>query len=122
MRRAKQMGIDAFSLNLGTEDYPEQQLELAYQSAADNSMKVFISVDFAWFSTDDASRVGQLIAKFASRPAQLRVGNRVFATSYLGDGLDCQAMKAAAGIDIFWAPNFHPAMTKDHDGVDTAAI
>jgi len=85
-------------------------------------MKVFISVDFAWFSTDDASRVGQLIAMFASRPAQLRVGNRVFATSYMGDGLDCQAMKAAAGIDIFWAPNFHPAMTKDHDGVDTAAI
>ena len=36
MRRAKQMGIDAFSLNLGTENYGEPQLELAYQSAADN--------------------------------------------------------------------------------------
>ena len=46
MKRAKAAGIDAFALNIGTDPYTDQQLGFAYQSAANNGMKVFISFDF----------------------------------------------------------------------------
>lgn len=40
MQRAKGLGIDAFALNIGTDSYTDQQLGYAYQSAANNGMKV----------------------------------------------------------------------------------
>ncbi|KAJ9478486.1 hypothetical protein VN97_g13194, partial [Penicillium thymicola] len=42
MKRAKYVGIDAFALNIGTDSYTDTQLGFAYQSAANNGMKVFI--------------------------------------------------------------------------------
>jgi hypothetical protein len=46
MKRARDAGIDAFALNIGVDPYSETQLEYAYESAASNGMKVFISFDF----------------------------------------------------------------------------
>lgn len=40
MQRAKSLGIDAFALNIGVDPYTDQQLGYAYQSAANNGMKV----------------------------------------------------------------------------------
>lgn len=40
MQRAKGLGIDAFALNIGVDPYTDQQLGFAYQSAANNGMKV----------------------------------------------------------------------------------
>jgi hypothetical protein len=51
MRRAKAAGIDAFALNIGVDDYGPTQLQYAYESAANNDMKVFISFDFNWFKS-----------------------------------------------------------------------
>lgn len=48
MRRAKAAGIDAFALNIGVDPYTDAQLRLAYESASNNDMKVFISFDFNW--------------------------------------------------------------------------
>jgi hypothetical protein len=42
MKRAKSLGIDAFALNIGVDPYTDRQLDLAYQSAANNDMKVLI--------------------------------------------------------------------------------
>ena len=50
MQRAKSLGIDAFALNIGVDSYTDQQLGYAYESAANNDMKVFISFDFNWYS------------------------------------------------------------------------
>jgi len=105
MQRAKALGIDAFALNIGVDSYTDQQLGYAYQSAANNGMKVFISFDFNWWSPSSASAIGSKIAQYASLPGQLKWQNKVFASSFLGDGLDVAAMKSAAGIDIFWSPN-----------------
>jgi len=58
MKLAKAAGIDAFALNIGTDDYAEEQLNYAYESASNNDMKVFISFDFNWFSTGDAAQWG----------------------------------------------------------------
>lgn len=108
MKRAKDAGIDAFALNIGTDSYSGTQLDFAYQSAANNGMKVFISFDFNWWQTSQSSAVGAKIAQYANLPAQLKVDGRVFVSSFAGDGVDIGAIRSAAGSDIYFAPNFHP--------------
>ncbi|KAJ5532968.1 alpha-1-3-glucanase/mutanase [Penicillium frequentans] len=118
MQRAKSLGIDAFALNIGVDSYTDQQLELAYESAATNGMKVFLSFDFNWWNTGQASAVGQKISQYSNKPAQLMVDNKVFVSSFAGDGLDVAALRAAAGRQIFFAPNFHPSQGTDISLVD----
>ncbi|EXU97735.1 alpha-1,3-glucanase (glycoside hydrolase family 71) domain protein [Metarhizium robertsii] len=119
MRRAKDAGIDAFALNIGVDGYTDQQLGYAYDSAARNGMKVFISFDFNWWSPGDAGGVGRKIAQYASKPAQLVVDGRVFASSFAGDGLDVDAMRSAAGSNVYFVPNFHPGQSSP-DKIDGA--
>ena len=108
MKRAKALGIDAFALNIGVDPYTDTQLNFAYESAARNDMKVFISFDFNWYNTGQASAVGQKIRQYGSLAAQLKVDGKVFASSFAGDGLDINQMQSAAGTDVYFAPNFHP--------------
>ena len=118
MQRAKSYGIDAFALNIGVDPYTDQQLGFAYESAANNDMKVFISFDFNWWSTSQASAIGQKIAQYASLPAQLMVDGKVFVSSFAGDGVDIATMRSAAGVGLFFAPNFHPSYGTDLSNVD----
>lgn len=118
MQRAKSYGIDAFALNIGVDPYTDQQLGFAYDSAANNDMKVFISFDFNWWSTSQATAIGQKIAQYASKPAQLKVDDKVFVSSFAGDGVDIAAMRSAAGTGLFFAPNFHPSYGTDLSNVD----
>lgn len=121
MKLAKDLGIDAFALNIGTDDFTNTQLGYAYESAANNDMKVFISFDFNWFSpTDDAAKVGQMIANYSTQSSQLMVDGNVFASSFSGDGLNVADVKTAAGIDVFFAPNFSPGKTASADSIDGA--
>ena len=109
MSRAKALGIDAFALNIGIDDYTDEQLGYAYDSAANNGMKVFISFDFNWFSTSQTSDIGAKIAQYGGKDAQLKVGDngdQVFVSSFSGDGLDVDALRSSAGVPIFFAPNF----------------
>ncbi|KAL6894894.1 mutanase [Trichoderma evansii] len=111
MQRAKAAGIDAFALNIGVDGYTDQQLGFAYDSANRNGMKVFISFDFNWWSPGNAAGVGQKIAQYANLPAQLYVDNRPFASSFAGDGLDVNALRSAAGSNVYFVPNFHPGQS-----------
>lgn len=120
MRRAKAYGIDAFALNIGVDPYTDAQLQLAYQSAANNGMKVFISFDFNWYNIGQGSAVGQKIAQYANLPAQLYLDNRPFASSFSGDGVDIGAIRSAAGSNVFFVPNFHPGQGGDLNGIDGA--
>ncbi|KAJ5773769.1 hypothetical protein N7457_008665 [Penicillium paradoxum] len=118
MKRAKSLGIDAFALNIGVDPYTDQQLQLAYDSAANNDMKVFLSFDFNWWHIEQATAIGQKIAQYASKPAQLMVDNKVFVSSFAGDGINIGALRAAVGRSIFFAPNFHPSYGSDISQVD----
>ncbi|KAH8689539.1 putative alpha-1,3-glucanase/mutanase [Talaromyces proteolyticus] len=119
MKRAKSIGIDAFALNIGVDPYTDTQLGYAYDSAAKNGMSVFISFDFNWWHTSQASEIGQKIAQYGVKPAQLKIDNKVFVSSFSGDGLDVAALRSAAtGVELFFAPNFHPALGTDLSGVD----
>ncbi|KAJ5095816.1 alpha-1,3-glucanase/mutanase [Penicillium alfredii] len=108
MKRAKAVGIDAFALNIGTDSYADTQLNYAYESAANNAMKVFISFDFNWYKPGQGSDVGNKIKQYANRPSQLKVEGKTFVSSFAGDGVDVGTIKSTAGPDIFFAPNFHP--------------
>ncbi|KAL2858841.1 glycosyl hydrolase family 71-domain-containing protein [Aspergillus pseudodeflectus] len=119
MIRAKELGIDAFALNIGVDPYTDTQLQYAYKSAADNDMKVFISFDFNWYHVDQAAAVGQKIAQYAGESAQLIVDGKVFVSSFAGDGIDVAKIESSAGTDIFWAPNYHPGQG-NFDDVDSA--
>ncbi|KAJ5734585.1 glycosyl hydrolase family 71-domain-containing protein [Penicillium manginii] len=112
MTRAKEMGIDAFALNIGIDPYTDTQLGYAYESAAKNGMKVFISFDFNWWNTGQASAIGAKVKQYASQPGQLKVDGKVFVSSFSGDGVDVGSIQSAAGVDIFFAPNFHPGQGK----------
>jgi len=119
MKRAKAAGIDAFALNIGTDDFADDQLGYAYESAANNEMKVFISFDFNWFSPDDAATVGSKIANFGVKDGQLMVDDKVFVSTFAGDGLNVQAVRdAASGVELYFAPNF--AASGDVASVDAA--
>lgn len=107
MQRAKALGIDAFALNIGVDPYTDAQLGYAYESAANNDMKVFISFDFNWYSPSDSGAVGSKIATYGSRPGQLIYEDKVFVSSFAGDGLDTAAAAATSGLQVYWAPNFH---------------
>ena len=111
--RAKSYGIDAFALNIGVDPYSEDQLRYAYQSAANHDMKVFISFDFNWYSASQAVDVATMIKKFGSETAQLKIGNKVFVSSFNGDQngiIDLQSVRDSVGVDmpLYLAPNFHP--------------
>lgn len=120
---AKDLGIDAFALNIGTDDFVDEQLGYAYASAANNDMKVFISFDFNWFDpSTSAETVGQMIAKYGTEPAQLLIDGAVFASSFTGDGLDVATVRSSAGVNVFFAPNFHPTETADPSAHIDAAL
>ncbi|KJK63936.1 Glycosyl hydrolase family 71 [Aspergillus parasiticus SU-1] len=119
MKRAKEYGIDAFALNIGTDSYTDTQLGFAYESAANNDMKVFISFDFNWWHVSQGSEVGAKVRDFADHPAQLKVDGKVFVSSFCGDGVDPSAIEKAAGCEIFFAPNFHPGQG-DFDNIQGA--
>ncbi|KAJ6151466.1 Alpha-1-3-glucanase/mutanase [Penicillium chermesinum] len=119
MINAKALGIDAFALNIGTDDFTNTQLGYAYESAASAGMSLFISFDFNWFATDQGSTVGSIVANYAGHAAQLKVDGKPFVSSFDGDGVNIEAIRSAAGQDIFFAPNFHTEDI-DFDTVDAA--
>lgn len=118
MQRAKAYGIDAFALNIGTDSFTDQQLQYAYASAQNSGMKVFLSFDFNFWSSGDATSVGQKVVQYASLPAQLMVDDKIFVSSFVGDGLNVAAMRSAAGTPVYFAPNFHPSYGTDMSIVD----
>ncbi|GME35574.1 hypothetical protein GTA08_BOTSDO05398 [Neofusicoccum parvum] len=124
MQRAKALGIDAFALNFGPDGDANytQQLVYAYDSAASNDMKVFLSFDFntGLWSTSDTTAVGARIAAFGTRAGQLMVDDKAFVSTFVGDALDVSALRSAAGIDIFFAPNFNPGSSADFSLLDGA--
>ncbi|KAM0517042.1 hypothetical protein ACHAPE_005154 [Trichoderma viride] len=118
MQRAKAYGIDAFALNIGLDSYTDTQLGFAYQSAANNGMKVFISFDFSYWQTSNGTGVGQKIAQYAGQSSQLQVNGRPFASSFIGGGVDVNAIRSGAGSNVYFVPNFNPS--NDASAIDGA--
>jgi hypothetical protein len=80
-------------------------------------IQVFLqpNMNFNWgVTTTPAVTLGNIIAAYASKPAQLLVNtNQVFVSTIDGDNpanpLNVTAMRAAAGVPVFFAPGFTPS-------------
>ncbi|CAG8274031.1 unnamed protein product [Penicillium salamii] len=108
MHRAKEVGIDAFALNIGVDHYTDTQLTYAYESAARCGMHVFLSFDFNIWDEGQTAAIGAKIRQYANFSSQLRIDDKIFVSSFAGDAVDVDAIQAAADGGLFFAPNFHP--------------
>ncbi|KAJ5475007.1 Glucan endo-1-3-alpha-glucosidase agn1 [Penicillium diatomitis] len=97
MRRAREAGIDVFAMNIGTDSFTDKQLGFAYESAANNEMKLFLSFDFNYWGIGQGNEIG----------AKLRLDGKVFVSSFVGDGVNVESIRLAVGLDIFFALNFY---------------
>lgn len=114
MQKAKAAGIDAFALNIAKDDYTDTQLGYAYQSAANNGMKVFISFDYNYFQTGEEQLVGTKLKTYCGKPAQLLVDGKCFVSTFNGDNdpsklFNANAIRAAAGTGLYLVPNLSPS-------------
>jgi len=111
---AKSAGIDAFALNIATDavdSFTDTQLGYAYESAANNGMKVFISFDYNYWGAGSEAAVGAKVATYGVKEGQLKIGNKVFVSSFIGRGaLNVDAVRSAAsGLELYVVPNFWPS-------------
>ncbi|KAH8926931.1 carbohydrate-binding module family 20 protein [Atractiella rhizophila] len=117
---AKSYGIDAFALNIGVDPYTDAQLTNAFQSAVNNNFKVFISFDFNWYHTNQPVDVGNKIKQYASYASQLKINNKVVASSFWGDGIDIQTIRNTAGMDLYIGFNFQNPSVSNFAPLDGA--
>ncbi|KAJ7641127.1 glycosyl hydrolase family 71-domain-containing protein [Roridomyces roridus] len=110
MKRAKSYGIDAFALNIGETSsvcrQPAEEFILifeypvgyAYESAEKNGMKATTST-IGW-SPSNGTGIGNHLAQYTSRPAQLQINGAAFVSSFAGDALNVTALRTAAGTQL----------------------
>nr|XP_018262177.1 uncharacterized protein I303_05193 [Kwoniella dejecticola CBS 10117]OBR84335.1 hypothetical protein I303_05193 [Kwoniella dejecticola CBS 10117] len=106
---AKSKGIDGFALNIGLDHYSQTQLDLAYKAAEiSGDFVCFISFDFNWYTVDNVTGVSEMMKRYNDLPAQFKVDNKPFVSSFIGDGFDWAAVGKGCNQDIyavpFWAP------------------
>ncbi|KAI1357908.1 glycoside hydrolase family 71 protein [Xylaria arbuscula] len=90
--QAQAIGIDGFALNCAPEridDYTPKQLANAYQAAEELGFKMFISFDFAYWSTGDTAEITDIVGNYSSHPAQ------AYYSTFVGDNMDWNAVKNA---------------------------
>ncbi len=108
MAQAQAIGIDGFALNCApprVDSYTPKQLANAYEAAAQLNFSVFISFDFAYWSTGDVAEITSFVANYSSHPAQ---------ATWDGDDMNWNSVKAGLGdqklspIPMFQDPNAIP--------------
>jgi hypothetical protein len=80
---AKNVGIDGFALNIGTDDYTDAQLALAYEVAETVGFDLFISFDMQ-ASSWDATTVSGYINLYKNSSAQFKVNDLPFVSTFEG--------------------------------------
>lgn len=105
---AQSAGINGFALNIGTDSYNEQQLDLAYAAGAKMGFDMFISFDFNWFGLGEYGRVTDLLKKYANHPAQLMVDGKVFVSTFIGDGFNWDQVAQGVGKELYSVPFYQP--------------
>lgn len=116
MTLAKAKGITGFALNIGVDPYSQEQLDLAYEAAAQvGSFDLFISFDFNWYKVDDTAGVANMMKRYVDKPAQLLVVGKPFVSSFIGDGFNWKACAEMVGREIYAVPFFQPTEQSAND-------
>ncbi|BEI83295.1 hypothetical protein CcaverHIS002_0311630 [Cutaneotrichosporon cavernicola] len=106
MTVAKSKSIDGFALNIGEDPYNDAQLTNAYAAAEKVGFKLFISVDFNWYGTDEAATVAAQLKNYISKPAQYIVDGKPLVSSFAGHDFNWKDCSAAVGTELYAVPNW----------------
>ncbi|OHF01936.1 mutanase [Colletotrichum orchidophilum] len=96
MTQAQEIGIDGFALNCAparVDSYTPKQLANAYQAASDLNFTVFISFDFAYWSTGDTAEITSIVGNYSAHPAQARFDGGAIVSTFVGDNMNWTAVK-----------------------------
>lgn len=75
MKQAQAIGIDGFALNCAPEridNYTPRQLANAYKAAEELDFTVFVSFDFAYWTTGDTEAIIDIVQNYSTSPAQAK--------------------------------------------------
>ncbi|GJE97162.1 glycoside hydrolase family 71 protein [Phanerochaete sordida] len=83
-------GIDAFALNVGSDEWQPGQVAAAYAAAQQSGtgFKLFLSFDMSVLpcgSPDNAGALRNYITQYANHPNQFKYNGRTFASTFAGD-------------------------------------
>jgi glucan endo-1,3-alpha-glucosidase len=109
MQIAKAHAIDGFALNIGTDDYTQKQLDLAFAAAEVVDFDLFISFDFNWYSISDVDGVATMFKRYMDKPKQYKVDGKPFVSTFIGDGFDWGAVERQVGKPIHSVPFYEPS-------------
>lgn len=109
MQIAKAHAIDGFALNIGTDDYTQKQLDLAFSAAEVVDFDLFISFDFNWYSISDVDGVSTMFKRYMDKPKQYKVDGKPFVSTFIGDGFDWGAVEQQVGKPIHSVPFYEPS-------------
>ncbi|KAF8608383.1 glycoside hydrolase [Ceratobasidium sp. AG-I] len=90
VKLASANGIDAFALNVGSDDWQRDRVADAFDAARDSGtgFKMFMSFDMAvnpCASPTDAAPLREYITTYASHPSQFRFNGKIFASTFAGE-------------------------------------
>ncbi|KAL8918958.1 MAG: hypothetical protein Q9208_007068 [Pyrenodesmia sp. 3 TL-2023] len=104
---AKAAGIDAFALNIAAKtDYTDAQLENAYRAAESSGFKLFLSFDYVAQGPFSSSAVITLLQRYANSPAQLKVNNASFVSTFEGMDNSDDWRTIRASVPIYFLPDW----------------
>jgi len=119
IKLAQAIGIDGFALNIGKDDYNDQQLGFAYAAAqAVGNFNMFISFDFSYWTNGDIDMMSQYMQKWGNMPAQLKIGDAAFVSSFVGDGFPYRDLENQSNVKLFACPNWQPGSLSGNDNAD----
>lgn len=125
MTQAKDIGIDGFALNCApprVDSYTPKQLANAYEAAAAVGFSVFISFDFAYWSTGDTAEITSIVGNYSDHPGQAKYNGGALVSTFVGDSMDWNAVKNGLGgkkitvIPMVQDPNSLSHITNGIDG------
>ncbi len=124
MAQAQAIGIDGFALNCApprVDSYTPKQLSNAYSVAAQLNFSVFISFDFAYWSTGDVAEITSFVSNYSSHPAQAYWDGGAIVSTFVGDDMNWNSVKAGLNssqklspIPMFQDPNAIPQAVANH--------
>ncbi|KAH8914174.1 carbohydrate-binding module family 20 protein, partial [Atractiella rhizophila] len=108
-RAAKAIGIDAFALNIGKDDYNDKQLGFAYAAGEVTGFKMFISFDFVYWNSGDSATIASYLRTYGNKAAAYKYNNAVFVSTFIGDNaVDWNSIGSQAGLTLYACPNWQP--------------
>ncbi|QRV98082.1 alpha-1,3-glucanase [Ceratobasidium sp. AG-Ba] len=115
VKLASANGIDAFALNVGSDDWQKDRVDDAFNAAEESGtgFKMFMSFDMSvnpCAVPADAAPLREYITKYAPHPAQFKVNGKVFASTFAGESCTFGTATPEAG----WKQQFTDQLTGEN--------